>query len=353
MGRVELWEETWKMAFHSLLLLVFHLVAGCSGRQIPCEEKDCTAASDPATGILILGGGHTSKYQSVEFWSAENTMENSCVLDDFPKEIQHGPTADLVSGRLVVCNEDRCDIFHEGSWEFLVNTTERRGLHSSATMGDAVLLIGGYHSESTEWIPIDGSSSQPGPFTVRHGRSHCTMQTSDDTVVVTGGRGPVGSNNFTNNFVTQYNLIDGTETDLTPLRHGRSGHTCGVYNDLNGKQVLLVTGGWDGGEGGWNTNGHYFTRTEVSSYNAGVPLKWRLSAFLPSPRRGATAAVIGNNIVITGGRDQNHNIVLTTILSWDPVAESWQSAGDLAVTRNYHAAVAVPSTMIEPYCKAI
>ena len=74
---------------------------------------------------------------------------------------------------------------------------------------------------------------------------------------------------------------------------------------------------------------------------------------LPSARRGVQAAVIDNIIVITGGRDANHNVLLTSILSWDPVAESWQPAGgDLALSRSHHAAVALPSMdVIRPWCE--
>ena len=32
-------------------------------------------------------------------------------------------------------------------------------------------------------------------------------------------------------------------------------------------QVLLVTGGWDGGEGGWWNENNYYTSTEVTLQN--------------------------------------------------------------------------------------
>ena len=102
-----------------------------------------------------------------------------------------GPTVDLVSNRLVACYGLTCDIYQEGSWEHLQNTTARRQRHNSATTEDAVLLIGGGFggfSKSTELIPVDGSPSQPGSFTVRHGESHCTSQLSDGLFVVTGGQ---------------------------------------------------------------------------------------------------------------------------------------------------------------------
>ena len=58
------------------------------------------------------------------------------------------------------------------------------------------------------------------------------MQISEDIILVTGGRGVRAYD-----FVTQYNLVDGAETDLTPLIQARSGHACGVYQDLDGQQV--------------------------------------------------------------------------------------------------------------------
>ena len=66
---------------------------------------------------------------------------------------------------------------------------------------------------------------------------------------------------------------------------------------------------------------------------------------LPSPRSSLRATVVGDVLFLTGGVDDHG--VLTSILSWDPVAESWQPAGDLAVGRFVHAAVAVPTSLVE------
>ena len=67
---------------------------------------------------------------------------------------------------------------------------------------------------------------------------------------------------------------------------------------------------------------------------------------LPQPRYGLRATLVGDILFVTGGKDGNGNY-LTSILSWDPVTESWQSAGDLVVAREYHAAVAVPEWLID------
>ena len=192
----------------------------------------CSCSS---SGILVIGGSSTTADRSVEFWSP---TEQSYVIRDYPREMQIGPTVNLVSNSLVACYWDTCEIYREGSWQHLQNTTVDRRDHSSATTKDAVLLIGGQtvegkNSNTTEWIPIDGSPAQPGPFTVRHGWSHCTIQTSDDVIVVTGGRDIYDIYDF----VTQYHLTDGTETPLTSLGQPRRDHACGVYQDTNGKQV--------------------------------------------------------------------------------------------------------------------
>ena len=67
---------------------------------------------------------------------------------------------------------------------------------------------------------------------------------------------------------------------------------------------------------------------------------------LPQPRFAPRASLVGEILFVTGGKDGNGNF-LTSILSWDPVAESWQQAGDLAVGREGHAAVAVPTSLVE------
>ena len=57
-------------------------------------------------------------------------------------------------------------------------------------------------------------------------------------------------------------------------------------------------------------------------------------------------------IYLTGGSD-DYAEYLTSILRWDPSNECWQPAGDLSVGRYYHAAVAVPSSIIESECSAM
>ena len=86
----------------------------------------------------------------------------------------------------------------------------------------------------------------------------------------------------------------------------------------------------------------------MATYSSGGQLEeWREveGGELPSPRWRLRATLVGGILFVTGGWDGNND--LTSILSWDPVAESWQSAGELAVGRYEHAAVAVPDMLID------
>ena len=90
----------------------------------------------------------------------------------------------------------------------------------------------------------------------------------------------------------------------------------------------------------------------MAIYTGGVSqLEWREvdSGNLPTPRGYLKAAMADNIIFVTGGWDDAVS-GLTAILSWDPSTESWQEAGNLAVGRYLHAAVAIPSSIIESEC---
>ena len=92
---------------------------------------------------------------------------------------------------------------------------------------------------------------------------------------------------------------------------------------------------------------------QVAIYSGGgSQLEWRETGELPTARAGLGAALVDNVIFVTGGRDGDNND-LTAILSWDPSTESWQQVGNLAVKRYYHAAVAIPSSIIESECLAM
>ena len=119
--------------------------------------------------------------------------------------------------------------YRDGKWQHLEDTISVRRWHTSVTIRDRVLLIGGEFAKTTEFIPVDGTGASPGPFEVKHLHVKCAIKISDDVVVMTGGAGSPE--------VTEYHLADGRETALTPLTQGRDVHTCAVYQDTDGQQV--------------------------------------------------------------------------------------------------------------------
>ena len=180
-------------------------------------------------GILVIGGSWSSP-SAVEFWSSTNADQESCQLSDYPRSMSLGPTVNIVGNKLIACYSTSCDIYQDGAWEHLQDTIDQRTRHSAVGLREKLLLIGGFDSYSTEFIPVDGSDASPGPFTVRHGYYHCTMKISEEVIVVTGG-------SATEDLVTEYQLTDGRETALTNLTEGRGWHACGVYQDADGQQV--------------------------------------------------------------------------------------------------------------------
>jgi len=189
---------------------------------------------------------------------------------------------------------------------------------------------------------VDGSAAHQGSFTIRHENRHCTIQISTDIIVLTGGWGGFDSQDY----VTQYQLTDGTETLLTSMGQPRYDHACAVYKDTEDRKVLLVSGGF-------GKDDSYLSSTEVAVYTGGSQLEWREveTGNLPSPRSGLRAVLVDNNIFVTGGRDEEYNN-FASVLSWDPSTESWQAAGHLAVGRWAHGVVGVPSSIIESECSA-
>ena len=94
----------------------------------------------------------------------------------------------------------------------------------------------------------------------------------------------------------------------------------------------------------------------MAIYSSGGQLEWREGegGELPQPRLGSRATLVGDTLFVTSGTDDGLDDAfndLTSILSWDPVAESWQPAGDLALGRDRHAAVAVPTSTVARFCK--
>ena len=98
--------------------------------------------------------------------------------------------------------------------------------------------------------------------------------------------------------------------------------------------MLLVTGGQT------NTD-----TTEVMDYASGGP--WRYAGALPSARQGLTGSSIDGVLFVSGGHDGSYQ---NAILQWDPVSETWKSAGNIATARYRHGMATVPQSAVAHHC---
>ena len=87
------------------------------------------------------------------------------------------------------------------------------------------------------------------------------------------------------------------------------------------------------------------TILQVAVYSSGSQLQWREieTGQLPEPNDSMRATLLNDIIYISGGHGFPSK---SYILSWDPSTETWKDKGDLTVPRKAHAAVGVPSSII-------
>merc|ERR1712133_77898 len=305
-----------------LLLLLSLLLPFCS--PLP------TANYSANQGLLIVGGKQSET--TVEFWSPNM----HCNLPSLDRQMIWGPTVDYLNGKVVACWTSSCDKFEGGSWTPLHDTLEDRDYHSSTVVGDKVLLMGGVHSRyTTELMPVDGGSSQPG-FEIDEGRaSHCSIRTGEDSIMFTGGEGVM-------NLVREYKGIGSggevTFDDYPALNTNREEHACGMY-EKGGHQMLIVVGGRDSFE--------YISTSEVYDYSQGTSGSWRLINPLVWIGWGARGANINGVFHIAGGF---YGQFLDHILAWDPQSETFREVGKMNVGKEFAGVAAVSAESVVQYC---
>ena len=92
----------------------------------------------------------------------------------------------------------------------------------------------------------------------------------------------------------------------------------------------------------------------MAVYSSGSELEWRVveGGQLPSALFWLRMTLVDQTLYVSGGSiTTGSTTYYTSVLSWDPIAESWQQAGNLVVGRHHHATVAVPRSTIAMYCK--
>jgi len=193
------------------------------------------------------------------------------------------------------------------------------------------MLLGGWDSPTTtEIVSTDGSSSKPS-WDLKYNTEFACGVEVDDTFIVTGGvdwYAPDGALNSTVRYNSQ-----GVSKVLPSLTVRRYQHACASYLNDNGQRVVLVTGGY-------NYEAGFFD--SLDSTELMVDFKaWRPAANLPSARWGLRAASLDNKVFLFGGWDSSGSY-LDSILFYNTVKDTWQPAGNMTVSRAYHAVAVFP-----------
>jgi large repetitive protein len=152
---------------------------------------------------------------------------------------------------------------------------------------------------------------------------------ADGTVLVTGGIGPDGGNEF---ILPMAELFDPQTSSFTAVGSMNTGRWVHAAVRLQDGQVLIV-GGTDDAQG---------SLASAELYNPST------GSFSPvgdmsGPRENATATLLPDGrVLVVGGFDRAANKPLATAELFDPATAEFQPTASLAAPRTQHAAVALP-----------
>jgi N-acetylneuraminic acid mutarotase len=143
---------------------------------------------------------------------------------------------------------------------------------------------------------------------------HAMAVTWEDTPVVLGGWRTDGTNQRVATDKV-WRVVNSRWMELPPLLEPRAAATAAVVGDL-----LIVTGGVDG-------SGKLLNTTEIYDGTG-----WRLGAPIPTPRQMSAAASDGKLVYVLGGTSGTSD--LTAVEAYDPVADTWTTMPALPEERS-------------------
>jgi len=266
----------------------------------------------PSQGLIISGGyPRDSASQSVEVYVPSTGQH--CQLPDLPDR-RYWHTME----KMTVCGGGdtltSCLTLTDAGWEVTTTLLEWRYRHSSWDSPAGVILMGGFRSgRNTEKIQQDGSTTASFKLKFTLSTEEACAINLGTSVILTGGY-------YYPTRVTEYNEA-GWVRDLPDLLQGRWNHGCSYYNNKEGSQTLLVTGGQTGSY-------DYLSSTELL---VGTASAWVNTGELPSPRLGLRGANIDNRVIMTGGYNYDD------ILEFGPLTGQWKLVDRMIQARSYHA----------------
>jgi len=283
-------------------------------------KNHTTEPTDNLIRGVIISGGYNGKYLSsteVFFPPTSSGVGYSCSLQSMPSP-RWGHTLDqLGDGTVLACGGSgdadtlkTCDKFDGTSWSQRSTLQYSRVYHTSLPGQHDLLLMGGYYSQAT--TELVGGDEQ---YNLQQDTSYAcgitvTEPGSDNTIILTGGYGPM-------NTVAKYGPI-GFIGALPNLQIARYGHGCGVVF-VTGKKVFVVAGGY---------NDAYLDSTELL-YEGGD--SWVTGKALPRTLFSPASVSLPDSVLLLGGAESRREILsFNASLAWSVVGTLQQERSDAA-----------------------
>jgi len=325
-----------------LILLFFHLLGHLSQ---PQEDE-----------VIFISGGISSgtpetSTEVLDIFSSSSPCSRT--TGDLP-ESRHGHSMDKMGDAILICGSSStshsCVSSSNASGPWLqhstLTTNQGRWRHSSSIADGRLHLIAGFSYDRTMESLDEGVWTEQ-RLSYSFGAGSCSVQTSHDSFIVTGGDRTVRMNSHGIWYVTDgyssprtWEWKAGTWRELEEMKVGRHGHACGTI--VKGDKVFLVVAG-----GYSDSDGNIIQSSEVFAEG-----KWQDMGDLVKARKYArivTVRVGGiHKMIIMGGDDVNNNDLnsVEELVVNDNMGQSiWQlSEATMKKPRSFFGAVSVPKS---------
>jgi hypothetical protein len=287
---------------------------------------------DYPNGVIITGGATARARRGDPVTRSIETLptETTFTIPPFPAPGRTFHTLSVVeNGRqLVACGGIEADTRRsciswrrgQDEWTHYATLSQERYNHAEVSINNKIILVGG-KSRRSDIIRSGEIVNEGGSlFTLRNdGMATCAVPhwaiSGFFTIGGFGNSGPHGK-------VDRYDS-DGTYLDSLPdLATPRYNHACTMVIS-NGEKTLLVAGGSD-------NNNDELASTEIFSNG-----RWRRVGNLPRALSGLRAAHLNQQVIVTGGSDDENNI-RDEVLQYNPSTKTWrQRTGSLTGRRDH------------------
>ena len=330
---------------------------GCVSGQPGCEIGNTTTSTTTtsitttttstvdATSFMMVIGGRGSSDRAVEVVSLdpENPLPECLTsLADLPFKLDGGSGAALSDGTPLACSSHNSTCFkykaEDDSWYAtgdMIDERENAGYTFNNAMG--LVMAGGQgpgnagmNVESTN----DGSKFQPLTPLPNTNYYHCLVSIDDSTLVSIGG-------DIAGRKVYIYRSSTNNWFEVASLSISRRGHSCGVVDGPDGKEVVVV-GGAVGGDEFDRTD-----RVEIYSVSKGT---WTEGTPFPHTIDDAASVQFNGTFMVVGGYVEEQGDTDNRIYEYVPSTRTWRLLPvTLKRSYQYHTAFMVPESIF-PTC---